>query len=450
MTSSNAGNDTLWTTLSAIERTLRHASDLVAFRFSLVSEPRRLLPYQQAVLLEKQGAGRYRVGVVSNVATVDRNAPYVRFLERLVKYLDQKERLSAAGQLSVRDIEKSDLAAEWGEFLPENVFWRPINTTDGKSLGGLLLSRAEPWQDVEAVLLEQIADVAGHAWNALLKPRRLPTKPTSRVRRFVIGGIVIAIVAAMFLPVHQSVIAPADVIASNPVAVSSPINGVIKEIKVRPNANVRKGDLLFSFEDAELKANYEVALRAVEEAKAELRRASQQAFGDARGRAEVALRRARLALRQEQADYAAYQLRQVNVVASEDGIAVFSDPNKWRGRPVTTGEHVMSLARPGDAELAIYIPVSDAINLRSGAEVRLFLDTDPLHSISAKIELSAYKPSRTPDGILAYRAVATFDDQAALPRIGLKGSAKVLGDRVPLGLFLLRRPLVALRQKIGM
>jgi hypothetical protein len=164
----------------------------------------------------------------------------------------------------------------------------------------------------------------------------------------------------------------------------------------------------------------------------------------------VALRKARLALRQEQAQYASYQLSQVNVIAPVDGIAVFGDPNRWRGRPVATGEQVMSLARADQAELAIYIPVSDAINLEPGADVRLFLDVDPLHSVSATLELSSYQPVRTPEGVLAYRAVARFGADTPPPRIGLKGSAKLLGDEVPLVLFLLRRPIVALRQKIGM
>ncbi|OSQ40875.1 efflux RND transporter periplasmic adaptor subunit [Thalassospira mesophila] len=449
MVQENPIGDTPWALLMGIERSIRHAADLTAFRFAVVSEPRRLISYQQAVLVAKGGVGKYRILSVSNVPTLDRNAPYIRFMERLLKTVGSKGDLSKAAALSPRTLPEK-LQVEWQEFLPSHVFWQPLNAPDGSEIGGLVLMRTAPWQEAERVLLDQLADSIGHAWSSLLKPSARLRKSRPGLKKFTSLGVAIVLLAALALPVHQSVIAPADVIAHDPVPVAAPINGVIRDINVRPNAEVKAGDVLFSFEDAELRANYQVALRSVDEADAELRRAAQQAFGDAKGRAEVALRKARLALRQEQAHYAGYQLSQVDVIAPVDGIAVFGDPNRWRGRPVSTGEQVMSLARADQAELAIYIPVSDAINLEPGADVRLFLDVDPLHSVPATLELSSYQPVRTPEGVLAYRAIARFGTDNPPPRIGLKGSAKLLGDEVPLVLFLLRRPIVALRQKIGM
>ncbi|WP_172963436.1 efflux RND transporter periplasmic adaptor subunit [Thalassospira marina] len=442
--------DTPWALLMGIEREIRHAPDMVSFRFAVVSAPRRLIAYQQAFLVARNGANAFRAVSVSNVPTIDRNAPYIRFVERMLKAQDKLQSLDKPTILTVSG-QGNNLQEDWQEFWPEAVLWQPLKAPDGRSLGGMVFVRSTAaWQEAELILLDQLADTIGHAWEALLKPATRLHRPHPRLRKYLGCAAVIAILAVLAVPVHQSVIAPADVIAHDPVPVSAPINAVIRDVNVRPNAEVKAGDVLFSFEDAELRANYEVALRSVDEAEAELRRAAQQAFGDAKGRAEVALRQARLALRKEQAQYAAYQLSQVDVKAPIDGVAVFGDPNRWRGRPVSTGEQVMSLARADQAELAIFIPVSDAINLEPGAEVRLFLDVDPLHSIAASLELSSYQPIKTADGVLAYRAIARFDEAETPPRIGLKGSAKVLGDKVPLALFLLRRPLVALRQKIGL
>lgn len=448
MVENSAPSETPWALLMGIERSIRHAPDLVSFRFAVVSEPRRLIAYQQAVLVAKNGASAFRVISVSNVPTLDRNAPYIRFVERVLKALGKQDSLEKASVVSAAQLPEN-LREDWPEFWPEAVLWQPLKAPDGRDMGGLILVRTHPWQTAELVLLDQLADTVGHAWHSLQKPSARLRKSRPGLRKALGLVAVLVTLAVLAFPVSQSVIAPADVIAHDPVPVAAPINGVIREVNVRPNAEVAAGDMLFSFEDAELRANYDVALRSVDEARAELRRAAQQAFGDAKGRAEVALRQARLALREEQAQYAAYQLSQVEVRAPIDGIAVFGDPNRWRGRPVSTGEQVMSLARPDQAELAIFIPVSDAINLEPGAEVRLFLDVDPLHSIPAVLELSSYQPVKTADGVLAYRAIARFADETSPPRIGLKGSAKLLGDKVPLVLFLLRRPLVALRQKIG-
>ena len=378
------------------------------------------------------------------------------YLENVLSHSDKAGALTDPTQLSSQSLSDSDQALSqelsrelWQEFLAPCVFWQPLTTADGQSLGGLLLVREQPWGETQSALLAEIADVAAHAWSAFGhssvedKRKRLLNK-----RRVIIAIAALAIVI-LCLPVRLSVIAPAEVIAKDATVIAAPINGVIKEVLIKPNVIAARDQVLFSYEDAELRANYDVARLAAEEAQAQLRRASQQAFADPKGRAQVALLKARVALRREQMRYSAYQLGQVQVKAPVDGIVIFSDPNQWRGRPVSTGERVMAIAEPSQAELVVYIPVADAIALNSGTDVILFLDVDPLKPLAATLIRSAYQPESTPEGVLAYRVVAEFVDTTATPRIGLKGAAKVEGERVSLALFLFRRPLTALRQMVG-
>ena len=127
---------------------------------------------------------------------------------------------------------------------------------------------------------------------------------------------------------------------------------------------------------------------------------------------------------------------------------MFADAERWTGKPVQTGERLLQIADPGQAELRIELAVGDAIALAPDAQVALFLDSDPLHRHSAKLERAAYQAQGTAAGQLAYRLDAAFD--AAPPRIGLRGTAKLFGERAPLALYLLRRPLAALRQAVGL
>ena len=53
-------------------------------------------------------------------------------------------------------------------------------------------------------------------------------------------------------------------------------------------------------------------------------------------------------------------------------------------------------------------------------------------------------------GTLAFALRARFEDGEAMPRIGLRGTAKVYGERSSLFMFLFRRPLSALRQGLGL
>ncbi|MNJ03472.1 hypothetical protein D3C73_1637900 [compost metagenome] len=66
----------------------------------------------------------------------------------------------------------------------------------------------------------------------------------------------------------------------------------------------------------------------------------------------------------------------------------------------------------------------------------------------AQLERAAYEAQTTAAGQLAYRLDATFVE--ASPRIGLRGTAKLYGERAPLAYYLLRRPLAALRQGLGL
>lgn len=55
----------------------------------------------------------------------------------------------------------------------------------------------------------------------------------------------------------------------------------------------------------------------------------------------------------------------------------------------------------------------------------------------------------SPGGVLGYRLKAALAAGTAPPRIGLRGTAKIYGDRVALIYYLLRRPLAAARQFFG-
>jgi hypothetical protein len=138
------------------------------------------------------------------------------------------------------------------------------------------------------------------------------------------------------------------------------------------------------------------------------------------------------------------------VKADQEGIAVFSDVFDWLGRPVVTGEKVLTLARPERAELEIRLPVGDAINLNKGAKVLLFLNVDPDAPIGASLSFASYRPEMSADGLLAYRLKARFPEGTLPPRIGLKGTAKIYGDESSLFYLVMRRPLAAVRQRLGL
>jgi multidrug efflux pump subunit AcrA (membrane-fusion protein) len=254
----------------------------------------------------------------------------------------------------------------------------------------------------------------------------------------------------LFVPVRQSVLAPAEVIPISPVAVSAPLDGVIKAFLVSPNETVSRGQVLFTFDDTSLRNQRDIAQRSLKVSEAEYNRTRQLAFNDSKQKAEIDLLRTRIELRRTELNFTEELLQRSVVHASQSGVAIFNDPNDWIGQQVATGQKILELADPGKVQLQAWVPTDDAINLQTGAAVKLFLNIDPLAALSAKLTETSYTPAVNVDGILGFPIKAEFEDPDTLPRLGLRGTAKIHGETVSMGYYLFRRPISAVRRVIGM
>ena len=434
-----------FSTFIQLEASARQADSVEALRYTMVNELRRLVPFRQAALIIGGGNEPIRLEATSGVAVLELDSPFVRWLTRVANRLAFREDASTV-HLVTPDMLAPPEREDWKEWMPANVLWCPLLTRDGVAVGALWLARDQEWQETEAVMLERLAGCYAHAWRALTGTRR---RMRPNVRKSAMVAVPVAMLLALALPVRQSALAPAEIVATAPLAVSAPIDGVIARFKVKPNQPVKAGEPLLEFDDTTLRNQAEVADRTLGVAQAELRQATQGAMIDRKAAGQMALIDAQVKLRQTELDYARTMLARILVRAERDGIAVFTDENDWIGRPVVTGQRILQIADPAHTELNISLPVRDAIVLTPGAPVDLFLDVEPLSPKPATLTSASYEAEMTPAGALSYRVRATFSLDLPPPRIGLQGTAKIYGERVPLVLYLFRRPLSALRQTLG-
>ncbi|MGA4634986.1 efflux RND transporter periplasmic adaptor subunit [Pseudomonas solani] len=420
-----------------LESQARQAASTEQLAFAMVNDGQPLFGYRHAALLI---AGK--VQALTGISVVEPNAPFVAFVERAAGRLLAQGLADAPGAV---DPERLDEAAraDWQALSAAHAFWLPLKDRKGEVFGGLWIARDQAWSEAEHALLVQLGGTYSHAWLAL-QPRK-PWRMRWPKKKLLALAVGLALV--LLVPVRQSVLAPAEVVPQGGRVVAAPLDGVIAEFLVKPNQTVAAGDLLVRFDATSLKAQADVAERALGVAEAELKANTQRAFSDAESSARIDLLAARVEQKRAERDYAKQLLARSEVRAERAGIAVFADAERMTGRPVQTGERLMQIADPAQAELRIELPVGDAIALQPGAEVALFLDSDPLNRHDGRLERSAYEAQTTAAGQLAYRLDAAFVE--APPRIGLRGTAKLFGDRAPLAYYLLRRPLAALRQSLG-
>lgn len=436
--------------LLQIEADIRDVADRDEIQFIAANETHRLLPYEQAVVWTRGGARGAKVSAISGVPVPDPRAPFVVWANRLVGALLKADDAETAHVVDPVSLPKK-VAAEWEEWTPGHVVWCPFKAREGGAEAGLILLRPEPFAEGDLNLIRRLSDAYGFAWWALDPRNRRKARPKKGglVGRWAPFVLLLLIVGSFFVSIRQSSLAPAEITPLDPLVVTAPIDGVIETLHVKPNEPVNKGARLFTFDRTTLRNRTSVAEKAVAVAQADFQRARQKAFSDPRSKAEVTLLAAEVAQKQAELAYSRELLGRADVTAGRSGIAIYTDPSDWLGKPMRLGEKVMAIADPAALELTIWVPVSDAISLKPGAEVLLFLDTDPLNPVKAELVRAAYEAELTPTKVLAYRAKAKLTDTASIPRIGLQGTAKVYGEKVSLFFYIMRRPIAAFRRSVG-
>jgi multidrug resistance efflux pump len=435
--------------LLQLESMARAASSAEALQFMIVNETRRLVPYRQAYLfLSAHPIKRdCKLVTASSIAIIEKNAPFATWLEKVIGKIFTSETISTQRLLDIASCPE-ELKDGWNEFSLPFVVWTPLKMPDGTFIGGLWMTRETPWKENELPLLKRLGETYGHAFVAVTSRRNLYYRP--KTVTVAVWVIIVFLLLVFVKPIKISALAPAEIIAKEPVVVSSPMDGVISEIYFSPNTHVAEGETLFVLEDTNLRNEYNVTEKTLAVAEAEYRKASQGSFGDTKSKAQVALLQAQTELHKSKLEFARELLDKITVKAEKNGLLIYSDKSDWIGKPVQVGERVMEIADTKKIQLKINLSVDDAIVLEEGAKVDVFLDADPLNPIEATVSSTSYMAEKYNQDTVSYRVYAEFDDiEQGNLRIGLQGTAKMYGERVSVFFYLFRRPISYVRQLLG-
>ena len=430
--------------LLRVENEAREAGNVQDLSFLIANETRKLTRARQIFVVEFTRAMRPRIAAVSSVGSADRNSPLNQSIETVISRARNEHDIAETFEFSPEDFTGTGVL---DAYPLRQLVWTPMKLRDGTVFAGMVQARETVWTERDLVVSGRLANVYAHSW-AALRNRRKPQRRTIFTGKF--AAIALAAIAALMLvPVPMTALAPSEIVAKSPGIVSAPIDGVVEEVLVEPNTRVKAGQSLVRFTDTTLRNKYQIAEREVQVARARLKRTNQLAFADMRGRHELGIARAELALRISERDYTKALLEKAVVKADRAGIAVFRDKKELVGKPVTTGERLIAIADPERVQLRINMPVADGYILEPGAVVKVFLDSDPLNPMRARIISADYEARALEGSHVAFRAVADLEAGSAPPRLGVRGTAQVYGGDVALGLYLLRRPIAAVRQWIG-
>lgn len=438
-------------TLLQIEQDVRLADSADAVEFIAVNDSWRIFPYRQASLWRPDLAGVPRLHLVSGLSDISDDSPFRQWMNAVLAHLYPAKRgqaLEFAPSVLQVEMLPAHLQEGWQAWMSAQVLLLPLPSPHADLVGGLFFVLEHTPSEAELALLQRLAIVYGHGIWAWRKPVAVWQNLRARMKArqaWVLGGLLLI----ACIPMRLSALAPAEIIGKDAKMIAAPADGVVAQFFISPNQAVSSATPLFALDDTSARNRNQVANKARAVAEADFLRATQKSFSDLASKSELASLKAKLEEKSAELQYTHDLVERIQVNAPVAGIAVFSDPNDWLGRPVQTGERIMFLADPNKIQIAIHLAVDDALTLAPDAVVKLYLNVDPLHTINAHLVQASYEPRLGADGIVAYQLKAELENAQELPRIGLKGTAKVYGGWAPLIYHVVRKPLAALRRSLG-
>lgn len=438
-----------FSTLLQLEKQARHAATKTDLIYLIANESIRLIRYQQAIVWLPGLRGYPVIKAVSGVDTPDRNSPFTTYCHALLRQLNSKE--SKPKQITIEDAPPA-LVEGWQEWSLGHILWCPLTTPKGEVLGGIIFSRDTPWQESEISLFQRLTETYAHALSGLKAKkhsffRRLIVALPKRILQIILLALVILV---LDLPVRISALAPTEIVPLEPLMVTSPLSSVIETMPIQPNQAINKGDVLFSLDSTNLRNEFQVAQKAMDVLKSEYKETKQRSFADQQSRARLMNIEAVIEQKKAEIAYTKELLERSTVTAKQSGIVVFSDVDDWLGKPVVVGEKILTIADPQKIEAKLMLPVADAISLEPGAEILIFLNVQPNKPLKATLRQASYEAALSEERILAFQVKATLSSDGPLPRVGLRGTAKVYGEEVSVLYYLLRKPYAAVRQFLAL
>ncbi len=438
------GPESALAALLQFEAGIRRQASEAELGYFVANESRAILGHDQLLVFGRKMVGdELKVVCVSSLASTDRQAPVIQAIESRVAALLMQTSVGATQPISLAGHGPDDPLTSYPF---GHGIWAPLRDATGHCFGGLLTAHAAPPPPETALRLARVAETTAHAWRALSgnRPTRRIRKPTRAEKR---GLWLLAAVIALF-PVRISVLAPFEVVPERPFVIAAPYDGVIDRIHAAPNAAVRQGQLIITLEDMQVRGQLAEAEERLRVAAARIERASSAAFADNEEaaslgtlRAEQEVAAAELAQLQEAA-------QRTQITAPRAGMLLYSDRRDWEGRAVRVGEPIVQLADPAAVVVRVDLPTREQIDLRPDAPARLWLDAEPLWARDARVLSASFQARMTADEILSFAVIVRPAGEPL--RIGSRGTAKLYGGWAPLIYAVLRRPIAALRQTIGL
>lgn len=451
--------------LSAIIRLGHEAFEKPDFRqlaSHIVNNSVLAMPYYRSSLIDIRHGG-CRLAAVSGVVDTKQNSEYALEILKVVKFFQDTDKVTLLAPELLEEKSAPQEIVNSYEYLASSsqlIFFVPLRSSGAKGDGVpvdfiWVVEFDKPEQKsaapaILALLAENYSESLFtnlHSHRAGRLKQYLNLRSWLKPSRILLILFIAFVLASIFGHVRQTVAADFIIQPDRRVITYSPFDAVVATVHVRNGDRVSKGDLILTFDMEERSYNLEAARSEYNKASAELDAVERASFRDPNKRSEVEhykLRKERSAIEIERNEW---YLAKSEIRAETDGVVDIGNYEKLEGKAVRAGELLFEILEKGKMTAEVFLDERNASVLDDETSIRLYLHTRPEIPISTRIISVAPKPILTEQKTYCYIIDAEIEKEDQLNlSFGMRGVARVSGERVTLGYYLFRHMVLWYRQ----
>ena len=301
----------------------------------------------------------------------------------------------------------------------------------GLLIGGSRSKAAPEALSIASNLLGHQQEVFQKAVPGLLRRIRIAYRKAFRRRWIVNIGIpAIAIALLLAAPFPLKIKTNCTVQPETKRYISAPYEGRLESVFVEPGDVVHEGDVLARMDAREIR--WELGVVLADFNRARKQRDAAMAPG---ARDESTAQIAKFEMERLELKRKLLQEREENldIKSPTDGVVISGDPKKLEGARLTMGQTLAEVGPMDENMFELEIADVDVRHVSVGDEVRIKLDSLPGETLHGELALIHPRAEQRGDRNVFIGDVSIAEAENLQLRPGMKGTAKIIGPKHPLG-----------------
>jgi multidrug resistance efflux pump len=431
-----------------------------ALAIHIVNNSRSIVPFDRSSLIDARSASPHLLAVTGQ-PEVNRHSDYGAAIRTLAGAFHSLDKPTVVTEEVLRGINAGTAAFE---------AFKSIRGKDGYELhlvplrapgeapcrGQLFIWALEFFTTPSPVHVGLLALLGQHYGESLWYAAARRRIPMTRIfgyhritpMRVFLALLLIFTIALGVVRLRQGVAADFEIVPVEKTILYAPYSGIIESALAENGATVAANDLIIRYDAREIAFKKLELEKQLAETEAERLMAEQKAFIDPESKGKAKLLSIEKERKQVEIDRAAWYLARSEVRATRAGILLIPPKEELAGRSIQAGERLFEIFPQGKMIAEIMVSETDASILASHPSLTLYLHASPDQAITATAIDVSPRPVLSDQRQYCYRVKASLAKPPANMICGMRGVARLHGEKVSLGYYLFRHAILWWRRTL--